>query len=247
LKKRILYISLALTAIISSLAFFGAHKIAPYAIIKPYRTHETTTPKQLSLSGKSVEILTKDSLKLADYFIESQQDSTKGIIILVHGIGGCKEHFLGLSASLAEKGIATFVFDGRAHGKSEGKYCTYGFQEKHDISAIVDYLQEENPKTPIGIWGNSLGGAIAIQALELDERIQFGMIESTFADLSDIVYDYQKRITKGIGVRFLTDYALKRAGEIANFNPNEVKPKLSAKNIEPTFPTLKIQIVYFPK
>jgi predicted alpha/beta-fold hydrolase len=148
------------------LVFFGAHKIAPYAIIKPYRTHEKITPKELGLSGKSVEILTKDSLKLAGYFIESQQDSTKGIIILVHGIGACKEHFLGLSASLAEKGIATFLFDGRAHGESEGNYCTYGFQEKYDISAIVDYLQEENPNTPIGIWGNSLGGTTANHSKE---------------------------------------------------------------------------------
>ncbi|MFT5617192.1 MAG: hypothetical protein ACI85I_000408, partial [Arenicella sp.] len=93
----------------------------------------------LGLSGESVAILTKDSLKLAGYFIESQQDSTKGIIILVHGIGACKEHFLGLSASLAEKGIATFVFDGRAHGESEGNYCTYGFQEKHNISNLLSF------------------------------------------------------------------------------------------------------------
>lgn len=84
----------------------------------------------------------------------------------------------------------------------------------------------------IGVWGNSLGGAIAIQALEYDERIEFGIIESTFTDLNQIVFDYKKRILKGIGVRLVSDYVLRKAGEIGKFEPEKVKPIESVKNIE---------------
>ena len=133
---------------------------------------------------------------------------------------------------MAKQGINAVVFDLRAHGKSEGEYCTYGFYEKNDISQIIDMILDENPNESIGIWGNSLGGAIAIQALELDKRLKFGVIESTFTSLRQIVYDYQKRAAKGIGVPFLCDLALQEAGKIANFDPNQVQPLNSATNIE---------------
>ena len=103
---------------------------------------------------------------------------------------------------------------------------------KKDIAQIVDKIKARQPNLPVGIWGNSLGGAIAIQALEFDERIKFGIIESTFTELNQIVFDYKKRILKGIGLKFLSDYALKKAGEIANFKPFKVQPIESVKNIE---------------
>jgi alpha-beta hydrolase superfamily lysophospholipase len=157
-------------------------------------------------------------------------------MLLIHGIGGCKEHFLNLAGKLENQGITSIVFDGRAHGESDGTFCTYGYYEKQDISKIVDFIKKQNPEIRIGIWGNSLGGAIAIQAMENEKRIEFGVIESTFTALDQIVYDYQKRICKGIGLRLVTDAALEEAGKIANFNPDAVKPIHAVKNIhQPIF------------
>lgn len=206
--------------------------VAPYAIIQPQKINLAITPESLNLQSETLSIQVEDSIKLKGYWIQSNTTKTKGIMILIHGIGGCKEHFLGLAGNLANNGIASIVFDGRAHGESGGKYCTYGYYEKQDISKIVDLIKQENPTLPIGIWGNSLGGAIAIQALEHDKRIEFGIIESTFTELGQIVYDYQKKMCKGIGVRFITDTALREAGKIANFNPDEVKPIRSVANIQ---------------
>ena len=177
-----------------------------------------------------------DDSELSGYWIKSEKDTAKGIIILVHGIGGCKEHFLNLSKELSKAGIESIIFDGRAHGKSGGEFCTYGFKEKYDISKIVDKIKSKNPNYKIGIWGNSLGGAIAIQTLEIEKGIDFGIIESTFTELDKIVFDYKKRILKGIGIKLISDFGLKRAGEIADFNPNKVKPIESVKNIgQPMF------------
>ena len=95
-----------------------------------------------------------------------------------------------------------------------------------------EWSGQRNPKLPIGIWGNSLGGAIAIQTLEFDGRIDFGIIESTFTELPQIVFDYKKRLLKGFGIRSLSDFALKKAGKIAEFDPEKIQPIESVKKIE---------------
>jgi len=214
------------------LGFIAINNIAPYAITQPPRINESITPQELNLKSEPLNIKTKDDIDLNGYWIKSEKDTAKGIMILIHGIGGCKEHFLNLAKELSKKGIESIVFDGRAHGKSGGEFCTYGFKEKKDIVQIIDKIKKHEPDLPIGIWGNSLGGAIAIQTLEVDKRINFGIIESTFTALNQIVFDYKKRILKGIGIRSLSDFALKRAGEIADFDPLNIKPIESVKNIE---------------
>jgi len=232
MKKKLLYFFLTLLVILGIASYILAIHVAPYAIIQPQRINLANTPKSLGLQSETLSIQVEDSIVLKGYWVQSNTTETKGIMILIHGIGGCKEHFLGVAGNLANNGIASIIFDGRAHGESGGKYCTYGFYEKQDISKIVDYLKKKNPALSVGIWGNSLGGAIAIQALEYDKRIEFGVIESTFTELDQIVYDYQKKLCKGIGVRFITNAALQEAGKIANFNPDEVKPIVSVMNIQ---------------
>jgi len=237
LKRRIIRTSVLAVIIIVIGGYIGLHHIAPYAIIMPPRANCThVTPYDHNLNADSITLQTKDSIDLKGYWVHSNQDSIRGVVILIHGIGGCKEAFIELSSNLADQGIESVYFDNRAHGQSGGQYSTYGFKEKKDISEIINHIKSKNPNVPIGIWGNSLGGAIAIQVMEYDKRIEFGIIESTFTDMGQIVYDYKKRFLKGIGLRFASDIALKKAGEIANFNPNEVKPIESVKNItQPIF------------
>jgi alpha-beta hydrolase superfamily lysophospholipase len=206
--------------------------VAPYAIIRPGRVHLDSTPADYDVAFEKLKLQTSDTIKLVGYHIPSNTKETRGVLILVHGVGGCKEHFVALGARLSKMGIASYLFDERAHGESGGEYCTYGFYEKNDIRNIVDLIKREYPELPIGIWGNSLGGAVALQALEIDKRLEFGLIESTFTNLHDITFDYKKRILKGIGIRAISNYALKRAGEIANFDPGLVQPLASVKNIE---------------
>ncbi len=232
LKKKITFALLFLVITIGVFGYIAVNSVLPNSIIQPKRISENLTPDNLNLKSSNIDINVDSGINLKGFWIQSNKSETKAIIILLHGIGGCKEHFLDLAKKLADKGIASIVYDSRAHGKSGGEYCTYGYKEKNDISKIINYIKSKDSVLPIGIWGNSMGGAIAIQALEKDNRLEFGIIESTFTALDQIVYDYQKRYLKGIGLRGLTDFVLKRAGEIGKFDPNKVKPIISVKNIE---------------
>lgn len=215
-------------AVLIALLWGFAHFIAPYAIMQPSRQYCIDDG-----SGGREEystIIAHDSVRLDAYHYPTA--NAKSVIILLHGINSCKECFLGLSAWLARHGVATFAIDSRGHGRSEGQYNTFGFKERHDVRKAIDYLRTIYPDTvTIGIWGNSLGGAIALQAMSVDTRIDYGIVESTFSDLKDVVYEYQKRYALGIGLWPLTDYALRRAGQIGAFDPERVCPKMAASNI----------------
>lgn len=235
MKKRfkLLFILLFLAAIIG---YTGTYFIAPHTIIMKHTISQKIDYNLYNFNSEKVNIMVEDSIELDAYLITPKLDSIKGIIIMVHGIGSCKEPFVELAQDLANQKIATFLFDLRAHGKSGGEYCTYGYYEKNDIAQIVSFIESKYPNIPVGIWGTSLGGAIAIQALEKDKRIQFGIVECTFTELDKIVYDYQKRICFGLGFKFITDESLAKAGKIAGFNPEEVKPINSVKQItQPMF------------
>lgn len=229
--KKVTFLLVFILVLIVGSILLAKH-VLPYAIIQPPRISVNVLPSDVNLESEEIHLVVEDSITLKGYWVRKDTIQPKSIMILLHGIGGCKEHFLQTAQQLAEMGIESVLMDARAHGKSGGQFCTYGFKEKKDISAVVDYIKSKNNTSKIGIWGNSMGGAIALQALAYDKRIEFGVIESTFTDLTQIVYDYQKSFTYGIGFRPLCNIALKEAGKIADFNPKEVAPIVSVKNIE---------------
>lgn len=141
------------------------YHFAPYVIVAKHTLTRDMPQNNQSVSFDKMTVYGKDSVFLDSYLVTPKLDSVKGILILVHGIGSCKEQFIQLSQRFAQEKIASFIFDLRAHGKSGGEYCTYGYWEKYDIEIIVNKLRQQFPSLPIGIMGSSLGGAVAIQAL----------------------------------------------------------------------------------
>ncbi|MBF03008.1 MAG: hypothetical protein CMP76_06895 [Flavobacterium sp.] len=189
---------------------------------QPLQTTESF--KDSSLNGTALQITSFDGIALSCYITYSNTTVTKGTVILLHGIRSRKEHFVALCERLANAGYHAVAVDLRAHGKSGGTHCTFGVKEKKDISKIIDYLiTEEKITTPIGVWGQSLGGAIGLQAMGTDKRIAFGIIESTFTDFETITHDYFQ-FHLGFNWKPLTHYLVHRAGKIADFNPEEAKP-----------------------
>lgn len=164
-----------------------------------------------------------------------QQSITKGTIILLHGIRSRKEHFITLSNLLSLKGYNTVALDLRAHGESEGTHCTFGVKEKQDVAYLIDELNTLGIVDKIGIWGQSLGGAVALQATSFDSRINYAIVESTFIDLATITADYMQ-LNLGFSSELLTNYLVCRAGKIAGFKPDLASPLIECKSI--TVPVL---------
>ena len=140
---------------------------------------------------------------------------------------------LPLAKLLAQHGFNSLAYDSRGCGESGGQYGTYGFYEKRDCSRCLDeLLRRYGPEVgPVSIFGNSYGGAVALQTMAEDGRFRCGIVESTFATLREVVRDYEAK-TVGVRLDALTDAALARAGTIAHFPPDAVKPEDSARTIQ---------------
>lgn len=220
------------------IGFFLLSYVAPKVVIKTsnsrfqaYRFIERGDISTLETDYDTFTVKTFDSLLLKGYLIYTTDTAQKGTIVMVHGIRAGKEIYINRAERMAKEGYNIVLFDLRAHGQSEGDYCTFGYHEEQDISSILDSI-DQNPRLigEYGIWGQSLGGAVALQALESDDRLNFGIIESTFGDFRTIVYDYAE-YSMGIKNKVLINYVIYRAAKIGEFNPDEVIPKNSAKNI----------------
>ncbi|WNJ20812.1 alpha/beta fold hydrolase [Pontibacter sp. G13] len=203
--------------------------VLPRTIITPRRIHAAHVSPDAQTPIQHLEIEGVGGILLSGILVEPAGEAQANIILL-HGISGSKEKQLGFGLRLAQRGIRALVVDHRAHGTSEGTYCTYGFYEKQDVSLWVEKMEALYPDESIGVWGHSLGGAIATQTLAIDQRLDFGIIESAFADLPTIVNDYQARIF-GFPLPFIAAWSLDRAGEVAAFDPQLVSPATDAKEI----------------
>jgi len=185
------------------------------------------TPQIIIQREKHEDIFIKtfDDTKISATLSFSQTKPAKATIILLHGIRSNKNSLSKSQDFFNNEGYNTLAVDLRAHGKSGGEYCTYGAKEKKDISAVIDFLiKEKKWMGPIGIYGHSLGGAIALQSMASDRRISFGIIESSYSNFKEITADYSNYYT-GFSLEFLNTDIVDRSAEIAEFNPNKVNPK----------------------
>lgn len=232
-----LYFLLALFLLVVVTFYFAA----PYAIIRPLRSECAPIISADHPHIEAVTIKGAGDTELDGYWYHV--DAPKATILLLHGVGSCKETWRQTSEWLAQHNIETLAFDNRAHGRSGGDFATFGYYEKEDVGKIIDFIEarwEEGaklvPRPPMGLFGNSLGGAITLQAMAIDQRIRFGIVESTFARLDEVVFGYMKRLAGGWGVKFISDFALLRAGQLAAFAPELVRPMDAAKLIhQPVF------------
>jgi len=204
----------------------------PLILLKPVRRKKewyarfTTLlePKDAGLPQEDVTIETYDEVKLSCWFVR-QKKKARGTIIYLHGVGDCKIGGVAFARFLYNRGFNIFLYDSRQHGESEGNFCTYGFYEKHDVSAVISYLQlrKDIKIGKIGIFGTSMGTAVAIQAAAIDRRIAAVVSEGSYTALRTIFVDYQKRIIK-LPWHFLRNIALVQSQKMANFKARLVAP-----------------------
>ncbi len=160
--------------------FYSVHYFIPKYIIEPnhfitllYRSIKSENINHKICKDSNFRFINSEGMQLSGKFQRGgNYKKTKGTIILIHGIRGNRCYYDGLSQTLNKNGYNTLALDLRGHGDSEGTICTFGAKEKSDIVSAIDHLKEQyNISDMIGIWGQSLGGSVALQALAIDNRL----------------------------------------------------------------------------
>jgi hypothetical protein len=230
----LLFVALFLISSAAMIFAFG-----PLLVLQPHlRTPEwysTFTdllePHNAGLPQENLTLSTKEGYKLSCWFVR-QPANPKGTIIYLHGVGDCKIGGVPYARLFYGRGFNVFLYDSRRHGTSEGQYCTYGFYEKLDLSVAIDYLMSRTDSRigRIGVFGTSMGAAVALQAAAIDQRIEAVVAEASFTDLRTIMVDYQKRIIK-LPWHFLRNLAMSRSQKLAEFKARYVSPIYAVQGV----------------
>jgi fermentation-respiration switch protein FrsA (DUF1100 family) len=212
--------------------------IGPGMLLQPYRRtidyyRRYTTilhPSDLGLPYEDVTLKTPEGIALSCWLIRAT--APKATVIYLHGVSECKIVGLPMACELHNLGYNVFLYDSRRHGDSGGRYCTYGFYEKHDARAVISYLEGRTDICAgrIGLFGSSMGAAVAIQVASIDTRVVALISESGFATLRTIFDEYQKRMIK-LPWHYLRNIVIKRSEHLAHFKANAVSPLEAVRNV----------------
>jgi fermentation-respiration switch protein FrsA (DUF1100 family) len=131
-------------------------------------------PENYNFTYKEITFHPKDKTELIGWFFPAKTEKPKGTIIQFHGNAqNMSAHFLSLSWVM-DKGYNLFVWDYRGYGISDGKPTPEGVYQ--DSLAAMDEgrkLWKDNGKGKFIVYGQSLGGAIAMKALDHYKEREF--------------------------------------------------------------------------
>jgi uncharacterized protein len=152
-----------------------------YISVKPPRIVSSITPKDLGLPYEEVSFLTEDKVTLRAWWIRHPNPATVKTVVALHGYPADKGNVLPIIAFLSEK-YNLLLFDFRYLGASGGRYSTIGAHETRDLQSAIDFLKTQGVRE-IGVWGFSMGAAVALMAAPNIAEIKVVVSESSYAQL----------------------------------------------------------------
>ena len=169
---------LAVYATVAAGAFVALSLVSFWLAVRPPRLTIPLRPADFGLTVEDVTVTTADGLKLAGWLVPRPRASA---IVLLHGYPAEKADLLPIAAALAPR-FTVLLLDLRYFGGSEGRVTTLGWRERDDLRRAIDALAARGVAR-VGVFGFSLGGAVALAAAVEDPRIRAIAVYAPFADL----------------------------------------------------------------
>ena len=159
--KKILIRTALVFAVLILIVFTSLYFFQEKMIFFPTKLEANHTFK-FSGNYEEVFITTNDKIKLNALLFKA--DSSKGVIVFLHGNGGCLESVGTVADKYTAMGYDLFLLDYRGYGKSEGEI----FSEEQfysDVQESYNYVKTRYPENKIVILGYSIGtGSAAMLA-----------------------------------------------------------------------------------
>ncbi len=181
-----------------------------------------------SASKEDITLKSFDGLNLTSTLIMNENPTNK-FIVLVHGVSICYVGSLKYFDIFYRNGFNVLIVNQRRHGKSEGKYSTYGFYEKYDINMWIEYLKSRFGNDIIlGLHGESMGAGTVMETIPLNDSIKFVIEDCGYSNFHELIgfqitHAYKNRLVRKI---------LRPSLIFANFFM-KTKAKFSMKKIVP--------------
>lgn len=128
-----------------------------------------------------------DSIEMKAYLrLPIEKKASYPCVICLGGLDSGKEEWLVMSGLLAQRGIASLIFDGPGQGETfYDLKMNANFSDA--VSAVIDFLEKrpEIQANKIGLVGRSLGGYYGPRAAAQDHRIKALAVWGAFFDLKN--------------------------------------------------------------
>lgn len=198
-------------------------------------TRETTEKR---FDQESFERLPKEEVWITSPFGYSlhallvKPHTSNQYVILSHGVTESKTNMIKYMNIFLKKGFNALLYDQRRHGLSGGDNTSYGFYERHDLKAVVNWLKEKiGPNLYLGIFGESMGGATTLMyAGTIEDGADFYVIDCPFSDFSE---QLKFRLKEDFKLpSFLLPYTDLFVKARAGFSIKDVAPIEAVKHIQ---------------
>lgn len=147
-------------------------------------------------NAQDIYVESHDGLKLHGLWVPAE--NPKGTILLAHGYRSTMlvdfhmvydtYHNLGMNLLLPEQ---------RAHGKSEGKYITFGVKESKDMLRWLDFHNRTFGRLPLILSGISMGASTVMYMADrrLPDNVRGIIVDCGFTSPKDILSSVYTRVT----------------------------------------------------
>jgi alpha-beta hydrolase superfamily lysophospholipase len=180
-------------------------------------------------------VLAPDKTGIDLWVIKSKlpDKAPRGTAVLLHGMNESKAAFpyFGAAKPLNAMGFDVVLIDLRAHGRSGGKYITYGAKEKYDVRAALNQLTKSRTVTaPFYLFGSNLGGAIAIQYAAIDPRVKGVVALAPYKDFSSIA-NWQMTFIAPVMSAKEVEKVISIAASTGEFDPGDASALRAVKKL----------------
>ncbi len=158
-----------------------------HVFFQPHKVH-VQTPDKLGLAYEDVYFKASDGIPLHGWFLPAQNKAL-GTVLFLHGNAeNISTHIMSVRW-LPAKGFNVFLLDYRGYGASDGAPTLPGVQDDIDSALRVLLSRRDVDTNRIVIFGQSLGGALAVYYVSHSsyrQHIRALAVESAFSSYRQI-------------------------------------------------------------
>lgn len=137
---------------------------------------------------QDIYVNSKDGLKLHGLWIPAEHP--RGTILLAHGYRSTMLVDFGMVLDMYHKeGMNLLLPEQRCHGKSEGKYITFGVKESEDMLCWIAHHNQVLCQCPVVVSGLSMGASTVMYMLDrpLPSNVKAAICDCGFTSPAEII------------------------------------------------------------
>ena len=191
-----LFVFLSIGLYISNRLMYIKKKEEKQILEREVKAGRLSMKKFSAIPKREVKINSPFGYPLHAFLVEPHD--TNRYIIITHGVTENKFNSVKYMDLFLKRGYNALIYDHRRHGKSGGKTTSYGYYEKFDLKAVVDWLKKEKGTDLfLGIHGESMGAAtMLLYAGMLEDGADFYIADCPFSDFKEQFRYRLKKETK---------------------------------------------------